>query len=179
MPQRPIIESQKNEILRKLDAGRAALASALVGIGDELAVRKPPADRWSVLECVEHMVLSERYLLTRLEAATKIDQPRHKPEREATIAERANNRDVRIEAPEMVRPAAAFASLREALEAFDATRAKVIRWVEETEPDFRCLVTDHPLFHGPVTCYETLVMMAAHPARHAKQIVEIRQQLKI
>jgi hypothetical protein len=33
------------------------------------------------------------------------------------------------------------------------------------------------LIVGPVTCAETLIMMAAHPARHAKQIEGIRRIL--
>jgi hypothetical protein len=33
------------------------------------------------------------------------------------------------------------------------------------------------LIEGPVTCAEMLVMIAAHPARHAQQIGEIRAKL--
>jgi hypothetical protein len=39
------------------------------------------------------------------------------------------------------------------------------------------MLTDHPLIVGPVTCAETLIMIADHPARHAKQINEISAQL--
>jgi hypothetical protein len=46
--------------------------------------------------------------------------------------------------------------------------------VEQCFGDPRQMITDHPLIEGPVTCAETLVMIAAHPARNAKQIEEIR-----
>jgi hypothetical protein len=39
------------------------------------------------------------------------------------------------------------------------------------------VLTDHPLIPGPVTCYETLLLIAAHPGRHAKQIEGIRREL--
>jgi hypothetical protein len=58
--------------------------------------------------------------------------------------------------------------------AFDATRAQVVQWVENCTVDLRQMMTDHPLIEGPVTCKEILVMIAAHPARHAKQIAECR-----
>jgi hypothetical protein len=37
-------------------------------------------------------------------------------------------------------------------------------------------MTTHPLI-PVVNCYEMLLMMAAHPLRHAKQIEEIRAAL--
>jgi hypothetical protein len=83
----------------------------------------------------------------------------------------------RIEAPEQAHPKGRFATLSEALAAFDATRAEVERWVQNCTGDPRCMMTDHPLIVGPVTCAETLIMIAAHPARHAKQILEIREVL--
>jgi hypothetical protein len=36
------------------------------------------------------------------------------------------------------------------------------------------MMTDHMLIEGPVTCAEMLIMITAHPARHAQQIVEMR-----
>jgi hypothetical protein len=77
----------------------------------------------------------------------------------------------------MVRPVGRFSTLSEALAAFDVTRVEVVAWVEECRDNPRRLITDHPLIPGPVTCYETLLMIAAHPGRHAKQIEEIIQAL--
>jgi hypothetical protein len=167
--------TEKEQILEALAAGRAALGEALAGVDEEMAARKPAGCGWTIVECVEHMAVSERYLLSRLRAATKQDQPPVSPEREAKIAARAANRERKIEAPDVALPAGQFGSLSEALGALDATRAEVVRWVEECGDDWRCMATDHPLFAGPVNCYETLVMIAAHPGRHAQQIAEIRE----
>jgi uncharacterized damage-inducible protein DinB len=167
---------EKIEMLRQLQAGRDALREALTGVNDAMAVQKPSRESWSILDCVEHMVESERYLLTRLHAAEHTDQPFQKSRREGKIAMLAADRSRRIEAPEQAHPKGRFATLSEAVAAFDATRTEVEHWVESCTGDPRRMLTDHPLIVGPVTCAETLIMMAAHPARHAQQIKEIRAQ---
>jgi hypothetical protein len=123
------------------------------------------------------MVQSEQYLLTRLHAAEHSDQPFEKSRREGKIAMLAADRNRRIEAPEQAHPKGRFATLSEAVAAFDATRAEVEQWVQSCSGDPRRMLTDHPLIVGPVTCAETLIMIAAHPERHARQIKEIRQAL--
>jgi uncharacterized damage-inducible protein DinB len=171
-------QAEKFGMLRELQAGRDALGEALASVDDAMAVRKPSHGAWSILDCVEHMVESERYLLTRLHAAEHAERPFEKSRREGKIAMLAADRSRRIEAPEQAHPHGRFATLGEALAAFDATRAEVVRWVESCTGDPRCMITDHPLIVGPVTCSETLIMIAAHPSRHAKQIMEIRSHLK-
>ena len=170
-------QAEKIEMLRQLQAGRDALGKAVAGVDEEMAAHKPSRESWSILDCVEHMVESERYLLTRLQAAEHSGQPFEKSRREGKIAMLAADRSRRIEAPEQAHPKGRFATLGEALEAFDATRAEVELWVKNCKGDPRSMLTDHPLIVGPVTCSETLVMIAAHPARHAKQIEEIRKTL--
>jgi len=171
--------TERAGILRELQTGRDALGVAIAGVDDEFARRRPSPETWSILECVEHMIESERYLLTRLHAAELVDEPFEKSRREEKIARLAADRTRRIEAPEQAHPKGKFDRLSEALAAFDGTRDEVVRWVENCAGDPRRMITDHPLIVGPVTCAETLVMIAAHPARHAKQIEEIRENLKI
>jgi|ERR1700758_3619005 hypothetical protein len=170
-------EAEKLGMLRELRVGRDALEKAVAGVDEAMATRKPSQEAWSILDCVEHMVESERYLLTRLHAAEHAERPFEKSRREGKIAMLAADRSRRIEAPEPVHPKGRFETLGEALAAFDATRAEVERWVENCAGDPRSMMTDHPLIVGPVTCAETMIMIAAHPARHAKQIGEIRSQL--
>jgi hypothetical protein len=170
-------QSEKLEILRELRSGRDAFHEAVAGVDEEMARRKPSHGAWSILDCVDHMVESECYLLTRLQAAEHADQPFEKSRREGKIAKLAADRSRRIEAPEQALPRGRYGTLGQALEAFNATRAEVVHWVETCTGDPRRMLTDHPLIVGPVTCSETLIMIAAHPARHAKQILEIREAL--
>ena len=168
--------AEKEKIRHELQSSRVALAEALGGVDEGLAVRKPAFGGWSILECVEHVAVTERYLLTRLQAASRSEEPFEKTRREEKIARLAADRGRRIEAPEPAHPRGRFKTLAVALEAFDATRSDVVRWLDNCGDDLRCLMTDHLLIEGPVTCAEMLIMIAAHPTRHAKQISEIREQ---
>jgi uncharacterized damage-inducible protein DinB len=85
-------KAEKIEMLRQLRTGRSALGDALAGVDEATAVRKPSRESWSILDCVEHMVASERYLLTRLHAAEHADQPFEKSRREGKIAMLAADR---------------------------------------------------------------------------------------
>jgi hypothetical protein len=165
--------AEKRKMLDDLEAGSQALRDALDGIGQEQAAVRPAPDRWSVLDCVEHLAVVEEYLLGRLESAQPALEPVGTALREARIAERGADRSRRVPAPEMAHPRGRFATLVEALGHFQSMRARTVRFVENCRLDLRRQATTHPLI-GAVNCHETLLMMAMHPVRHAKQIAEIR-----
>ena len=164
-----MLDPERQALLASLRQGREALRLAIAGVHDELASQKPPSGGWSILNCLEHVVRTERYLLTRLHAANLSPEPFEKSRRAEKIAGLAGDRTRRIEAPPEAHPHGHYANVQEALTAFDAARDGVERYVEETVGDLNCWITDHPLIAGPVTCRETLIMIAAHPARHAEQ----------
>lgn len=170
-----ILNEEKQELAAALDRGREALARALAGVDEDLAARKPASGGWSILEIVNHLVESESYLLGRLRIAQRTEQLVAPREREAKIAARAADRARPIAAPPESQPKGRYATLQEAVAAFDATRTGTILFLDQFGGDLRCWATDHPLFPGPVTCQETVIMMAAHPGRHAEQIVAIRE----
>jgi hypothetical protein len=178
MTEARVVDSEKQALLDSLRKGREALGLALAGVDDALATRKPPSGGWSILECVEHVVRAEQYLLTRLRAATLSPEPFEKWQRADKIAAFAADRTRRIEAPLEAHPHHHYRGVQEALAAFDGARAEVERSVEDSTGDLNCWITDHPLISGPVTCREILIMIAAHPGRHAKQILEVRGALE-
>ncbi len=171
-------ETEKREILDALAAGRDELGEALRGVDEREAARTPQSGGWSILGCVEHLAVTEQYLLSRLVAGWRADRSHENREIEAVIRARALDRTRRIECPEQALPRGRCASLNEALSCFDAARAETARFVESFEDDPKWWITDHPLTSRPVNCYEMLLMMALHPARHARQIAEIRSSLE-
>jgi uncharacterized damage-inducible protein DinB len=172
-----MLEPEKQELLRALKEGQDALRASLDGVDDALAKRKPASGGWSILECVEHVAVAERFLLSRLTGASRCEQPPENQAREKHIAARAADRSRPIESPEVGRPAGRFDSLGEALGDFDRARAETVRFVEEFADELRFRLTDHPLIPGPVNCMEILLLVTAHPVRHAKQVAEIRASL--
>jgi DinB superfamily len=165
-------DPEGHEILHLLDVGRDALAVALEGVDEDLAKRRPEPERWSVLECVEHLAVAEELMLAGLHVAEPSDQSHENKKREAKILNFGLDRLRRIECPEAALPAGRSRTLREAVAQFEAVRTRTVRYVEEFSGDPRSRLTTHPLVYTPVNCYEMLLMIALHPARHAKQIIE-------
>ena len=167
---------EKERILADLESGRKALLDALTGVTEEVAAGHPAPGKWSVLECVEHLAVSEDYLFSQIEASHSSEVPVVNEKREALIVARGLDRTRTVESPEVGRPAARFSTLAEAVKNFLAARERTIRFVENCEEDLRAKSTWHPII-GTVNCYETLLMIAVHPHRHAKQIAEIKATL--
>jgi hypothetical protein len=76
----------------------------------------------------------------------------------------------------MAIPSGRFATVDQAARAFVVSRERTLRFVQSCDDDLRAKVTQHPVI-GAANCYEMLLMMAAHPYRHAVQIAEIRDAL--
>jgi len=167
---------EKQSVLAELASGQEVLLSALREITGDAAVRRPAPDRWSVLECVEHLVVSEDYLFSQMVASHHSDRPIVNDRREALILSRGLDRTVKVPSPEVGRPTGRFSTLAEATERFLASRKRTIDFVEGCDDDLRSKLTTHPIV-GIVSCYETLLMMAVHPRRHALQVEEIKAAL--
>jgi hypothetical protein len=167
-------DADRQEILRLLQDGADALAKALEGIEESTAARRPRPESWSVVECVEHLALTETALLSRLRDATPSDSSQEDRAREAKFQDLAMNRARRIEAPEPVIPKGST-GLAQAVEGFHAARRETVRFVDQFPGDLRSWLTVHPLITRPVNCYEMLLLMAMHPRRHALQIAEARE----
>jgi hypothetical protein len=167
-------EADRKEILRMLAEGSSALHSAVDGISDLDASRHFEAGGWSVLDCLEHLAVTERELLTGVQSASPAAERQHNPAREAKILDWALDRTRFIAAPEVVIPTGKFATAREALTEFEKVRAETMRLVESFEGDPRSWLTMHPMVRGPVNCYEMFLMIALHPKRHSQQIVQTR-----
>src|SRR5579871_2933871 len=94
-----------DEIVEALKQSQEEFLAAASAAGS-LAGRKPAADRWSVIECMEHVTRVETLLLDRLQrsdAAPALDSGK-----EAALAARLADRTERRDAPEAVRPTGWF-----------------------------------------------------------------------
>jgi len=174
-----MIDSDRQEILSRLETGSDALKDALMGLDASAARHKPTPESWSVVECLEHMVASEAALLSRLREATPRDETHEDRAREAKFQGVALNRLRRIEAPELVLPTGKYESLEQAMAGFEQVRGETVQFVEEFSGDLRSWLAVHPMITRPVNCYEMLLLMALHPMRHSIQIAEIRAGLAV
>jgi uncharacterized damage-inducible protein DinB len=155
-------------LIERLQQSRTEFLDAIAEVTEEQARSRPALDRWSVLDCAEHVATAERGLLAGFRKAAPADGT-GVSELEAKILAQGANRSRRVEAPERARPSGRFGSLAEAVTAFQHAREETIRFVESCTTDLRACTVPHPL-RGQVTGYECLLLIVMHPIRHAGQI---------
>jgi DinB superfamily len=127
---------EKERILADLERGREVLLDALAGVTEDTAAVSPAQGKWSVLECVEHLALSEEYLFGQIEVSHASEAPTGNEKREALIVARGLDRTRAVESPDVGRPAARFSTLAAAVQSFLAARERTIRFVERCGKTF-------------------------------------------
>jgi uncharacterized damage-inducible protein DinB len=163
------------ELVRKqLSAGRQTLLAAVERLSDAQAAFKPSSQTWSVLECIEHVVVSGRQMLRMIERAAIVEgwQPAALGQ-DRIFVSRAVDRARRFPAPDSASPKSRFATLDDARREFLEARKRTLAFIEQSPEDLRARRLVHPVA-GPIDAYHCLLLIAAHPSRHAAQILEIR-----
>ena len=175
MAPHPLPQSETAEILKALRDSRAEFLAA-ADVPEEKAAVRPAEGRWSVLDCVEHIVLAEGRFLGWLETPQGLPAPPADPAKEGKLLTGVASRENRVQAPEPVRPTGRFSTLAAALREFEAIRARSIAFAEQQGTGLYSLGAKHAFF-GPVNGAEVMCLMAAHARRHAAQMREIRAEL--
>ncbi len=162
------------DIVQCLEDSRAEFIAAAAELAELQAKTSPAPGRWSVLECVEHVVVAESRFSVWLQNPIPEPAPPMDKAKESTILSRVAGRATAVQAPEPVRPTGRFATLAEALAEFGTIRASTIRFAESQGAGLYTLAAKHP-FLGVCNGAELMVLIAAHSRRHAAQIREIRE----
>jgi hypothetical protein len=171
-----ITDQEREKALALLTRSRQALLDAVDGVSENQAKWKPAPDRWSILEYVEHLAVSDDGLIAlirrSLASPARPETEEQRREREnkirATPIPRGANR-----APEMLRPGGRFDSLPKAVAAFLDARARTIEFAQSTQEDLRSHFSEHTVL-GPMDGYQWLVGNARHAETHAGHIREVR-----
>jgi hypothetical protein len=157
------------DIAAQLESARAELLVVVSGLTEEQARTRPAPDRWSVLECLEHVNYVERRFLgmvKRSEAGTPAERDAAK---EAALQERVIDRGNRRTAPEAVHPTGKYGSISQALEEFNTARDETVRFAAEEGVNLLSRSASHPVL-GPLNGVEALLLIAGHGRRHTAQI---------
>jgi uncharacterized damage-inducible protein DinB len=133
---------------------------------------KPAPDRWSVVECLEHIIVVEGLILSNIEKTLQQAPASSKPamsddEILCTIV----NRTFRVKGPERLMPTGRW-SHDQLLSEFDAARKRTCDFVTSTKAPLREHGYPHPLF-GQLDCYQWLLAIGGHGERHRAQAEEI------
>jgi hypothetical protein len=166
---------ERRYLIGHLKDTRSNLLQSIDGLSEAQWNYKPAKDKWSIRECLLHMVLAEKSF-TALATETLKQPPASKaPSKikdEELLAAMAN-RSTTFKAPEQFNPAIApWKTADAAVAYFKANRAQAIKFVRTTTDNVRAYSTKAPF--GEADLYQVYLGMSAHTDRHTQQIHEIK-----
>lgn len=166
----------KTDIFEYLEETKETLEESVKGLSDEQMTFKPAPDRWSVAECVEHIIIVENALNSMLQE--KLNGPEDEDAQSQVamgndeVMAFINDRSSKVKtSPDFV-PTGKFTSADEALEAFDDQREDIVDQLKDSDVDMRNYILEMPF--GKMDGYQVVLFMAGHTARHTQQIEEVK-----
>src|SRR4051794_15817681 len=162
------------DLLRQTEQG---VIDAVAGLSDAQLNFKPAPDKWSVLECVKHIAITEQGLWQMTNGAIQqAANPEKRSEIKATddqVVQMIESRVQKVKTTPPLEPQnTPYKSLDEALESFKTNRAKLIEYVKSTNDDLRNHVVTFP--PGSFDSYQMILFIGAHSNRHTQQIEEVK-----
>src|ERR1700687_1213026 len=168
--------AERDLVLEHLHRSRTRLLETVQGLSPEQRSFKSAEDRWSVADCVEHIIIVEHFVL---DSVGRVLQSAPEPEKHAetvgkdeVIQQRVPARNFRVKGPEAVMPIGRWPEFPALLNQFEAARNRSIEFTTSTEADLRNHFFPHP-FLGQFDCYQWLLFIGTHCERHVRQMEEV------
>jgi hypothetical protein len=153
------------------------LKDNIQGLDEEQMSYKPSEEDWSVAQCVEHIILTEKMLFDMTKKL--LEQPAN-PERKEEIVstnqqliEGITDRSNKFNAPKTLQPTGKYTNPEAAIDDFKAQREQILAYLEKVQvEELRNHISDTPA--GPADAYQSFLFLAGHTARHTLQIEEVK-----
>jgi DinB family protein len=173
----PATKSQtKEELLKYMEETRRNFLNSVKGLSEAQLKFKPAPDRWSVMEVSEHIARSEDFLgdaAMKMMSTPLAEKKSPMAGNDDKLVAALNDRSKKFQAPEPLKPTGKWATETDIISAFNASRDKHEEFVKNTpESDLRAHLQAGPA--GDLDAHEWMLFMAAHSARHTKQIEEVK-----
>ena len=172
-------ETIKVDLKEYFKKTRKTIEDHINGLSEKQMSFKPAPNRWSVSQCLEHIIKTEKMLFgmtkTALEAEPNPDRKDEVKMSDEDLIAGITDRSSKVQTSESLMPNGTYESPEAALEAFDEQRDEIMDFInDQTEEDLRNHISDSPF--GPVDGYQSLLFIAGHTARHTLQIEEVMQE---
>ena len=167
---------ERTFLLERLHKSEARLLALGEGLTAGQWTFRESADRWSIAENFEHLVLFERFIRG---VVAKILAAPAEPEKAAVVAAKheavmglAAVGERKLQARQIVRPVGGINDAAAGREAFRSERAETIAFAGDVHGNLR----EHFFAHlslGDLDAYQWLLVIAQHSDRHAAQITKL------
>jgi DinB superfamily len=174
-PQPAMNEADLNTAGQYLAETRDSLLESVQGIEGYQWTFKPAPDRWSIAELVEHVGVTEEFFLRTIvprlgDAPAAAPEHASRPE-DADVRAIVSDESKKFGAPPQLKPTGRWAP-HDALQHLVESRTRTMNFLNAT-PGLRGHIIPHPAC-GAIDGYQWVLLMAAHTARHARQILAVR-----
>jgi hypothetical protein len=172
--------AQRKLILDRLESSASNFLDRIDQLSDAQWKWKPAPDRWSTAEVAEHVTITERLLLHKVQEAlgnpVQPDWRRKTAGKTQFLLRVVAPRRGRARAPKEVSPAAGW-SMQETVRRFREVRAATVSFTLETDADMNACIARHPFpVFGDMSAFQWLLYIPTHLERHMRQIDEIRSE---
>lgn len=154
-----------------------ALQKSVEGLSEAQLNFKPAADRWSISQCLEHIVLTEKIIFDfakkGMEAPANPERKKDLKMKDEEVFKGITDRSFKAKAPESIVMTGKYHDVNSALADLQTNRKAVMGYIDGvTVEDLRNHISDSPL--GLIDAYQEFVFLAGHTARHTAQIEEVK-----
>lgn len=173
----PITSKERELLIKELKDSHDFFLKATDGLSEGQLVFKEAPEKWSIMQCMEHIALSEKLLIDMIRQSM---QSPANPEKRAEVKisdedllKAIPDRSKKATAPEVLQPSGKFANAEEIRASFKKLRAENISYAETTQDDLRNHIMPHPAV-GELDSYQWMLLLSAHSRRHTLQIEEVK-----
>jgi hypothetical protein len=170
-------EHERQLVLDQLASSRERLLGLAEGLTAAQWSFHPAEGRWSIGECLEHVLIVENRIIGMIGKKLEEEPVREKhdssSEKDATVARLIPDRSIRRQAPEAAKPSGQWPDAQKWRAEFEKTRQRTEQFTAGTKADLRGYILPHASL-GDLDCYQWLLVLSLHGSRHAQQIDEIK-----
>lgn len=153
------------------------LETSVEGLNEKQMQFKSSEQEWSVSQCLEHIILTEKMLFELVkEQMEKPANPERKKEVRISDEDLINgmkDRSKKVQAPPELQGRGSYIRPEAAMEDLRKNRELILAYIQKFPlDDFRNHISDSPM--GAVDAYQSMLFIAGHTARHTLQIEEIK-----
>ncbi len=168
------------EFIEEIESTQAKLLSVLEDLNEDQSKFKINPMVWSIHECMEHIVITEVgvYRILSKENSNPASSIAEHDEMlgKHKIALNQQDRSVKREAPENIKPMGRFSNMDELRSKFQSNRTRICEGLRNSEFVFDTQLFKHPVL-GELTKKDWLNFMIHHTERHRVQIEDIKANI--
>jgi hypothetical protein len=174
---KPLVMGTKAFLLRYHKRISDSLIAAVKALSSKQLQFKPAVDRWSIGQCLDHIIKSDKLLLGIIkEEMNKDPQPQLLDSigvSDQQIVTQLADRTKRYQAPSVLEGANSYKQVDSALADYKQIENEILKFAKQT--DIKAMRTHHSVYpFGNSDVYQALMSLAGHTSRHTDQIEQVK-----